>query len=59
MYIFTLQGDTVDGNHLLESWEIAPELYAHLRANVQGEPIATTLTDPNGRVISQRFHGDD
>lgn len=58
MYIFTLQGPTVDGNHLLESWEITYEMFAQLRAKLEGDPMATTLTDPNGKVISQRF-GED
>lgn len=59
MYLLTLQGPTVGGNLLLESWEIAPELYAHLRAHIQGDPLATTLTDSQAQVISQRVQGDE
>lgn len=58
MYIFTLQGPTADGNHLLESWEISQEVYLHFRSHVQGEPVATTLTDRRGQVISQRLRED-
>lgn len=59
-YVLTLQGPTVEGNLLMESWEIPPELYARVRARlVDSEPTVTTLTDADAKVISQRFAGDD
>lgn len=57
-YVLTLQGPTSDGNLLLESWEIPEEMYLHMRSCLEGDPTATTLTDPQGSVISQRFRGD-
>lgn len=57
-YVLTLQGPTLEGNLLMESWEIPKEMYLHMRSHLEGEPTATTLTDPGGKVISQRFIGD-
>jgi hypothetical protein len=59
MFVLTLQGPTADGNHLLESWEISREVYLHMRAHMDREPMATTLTDGKAKVISQRFIDDE
>lgn len=58
MYVLTLQGPTAEGNLLLESWEIPEEVYLYMRARMGNEPTATTLTDSEAKVISQRFEGD-
>jgi len=58
-FILTLQGPTADGNGLLESWEISREAYLHMRAHMNREPMATTLTDGKAKVISQRFIDDE
>jgi len=59
MFILTLQGPTAEGNLLMESWEISQEMYVYMRAHMNREPMATTLTDKEAKVISQRFAGDD
>ena len=58
MFVLTLQGPTAEGNLLLESWRIPEEMYLHMRSCMESEPMATTLTDAEGKVISQRFAGD-
>lgn len=57
-YMFTLHGPTADGNGLMESWEIPKEMYLHMRARMESEPMATSLTDGSGRLISTRFSED-
>lgn len=59
MFILTLQGPTVDGNCVLESWEIPADEYARLRAMITNPPLATTVTDGRATVISQRFIDDE
>lgn len=58
-YVLTLQGPTADGNLLMESWEIPADEYARLRATINHEPMVTTLTDADAKVLSQRFAGDE
>lgn len=59
MYILTLQGPTANGKLLLESWKISPEEYARLRGMISHVPLATTLTDADAKVVSQRFADEE
>lgn len=56
--MLTLQGPTAEGHLLLETWSISAQEFGRLRALIDQEPLATTLTDADAKVISQRFAGD-
>lgn len=59
MFMLSLQGPTGDGRTLIESWMLPKEMYMHMRQCMEGEPVATSVTDGRGRLLSTSYGEDE